>query len=60
MRQEGVLLGLVEAVHFVHEQHRSAALLKAALGLGQDQANLRQSGQHRRDGAEFSVRILRQ
>ena len=60
VRQERVLLGLVEAVHFVDKQHRASTLGKGGFGLGQCGAHIRQSRQHRRDRLEFGIGIARQ
>ena len=59
-RQESVLLRLVEAVHFVHEQDGSGAGDKACLGFRQDHAHFRQTGQHGGDGMELGFGVLRQ
>ena len=60
MRQERILLRLVEAVHLIHEQHGAAAFGEALRGLGQHLAHLRQAGQYGRDGAEFRIGVLGQ
>ena len=58
VRQEGVLLALVEAVHLVDEQHAVFPLLRpAALRLGDDLADLLHPGQHRREREEAGVRV---
>ncbi|MNI73661.1 hypothetical protein D3C73_1296850 [compost metagenome] len=41
MRQERILLCLVETVHFVDEQHRATTFGEALRGLGQHLAHLR-------------------
>jgi hypothetical protein len=58
VRQEGVLLGLVETMHLVDEQHRAPPLLEARLRLRQYQPHLRQPGEHRGDGAELGIGVL--
>lgn len=60
VRQECVLLRLVETMHFVHEQHGAPALREALRGFGQHLAHLRQPGQHGRDGTEFRIGVLGQ
>ena len=58
VRQEGILLRLVEAVHLVHEQHRAHALGEIPLGLGQRLAHVGQARQHRGDGAELGIGVF--
>ena len=59
MRQEGVLLALVEAVHLIHEDDGAPALgggqLRALDGL----ADLADATQHGRDGDELRVKGAR-
>ena len=51
--QEGVLLGLVEAVDLVEEQDRAGALLaQAGPGPGHDLTDVLHPGRHRRQGLE--------
>ncbi len=60
VRQESVLLGLVEAVHFVDEQHGAAAAGEALRRFGKHRSHFRQAGKHGRDGLEFGVGVVRQ
>ena len=46
MGQEGVLLGLVKAVHLVHEQDRAPPLAQADLRLFHRRADILDPGQH--------------
>ena len=55
VRQEGVLLGLVETVHLVDEQHRAPALPQPRLGLIDGGADVLDPGQHRRQRDELRV-----
>jgi hypothetical protein len=56
MRQEGVLLGLVEAVHLVDEDHRARGPRRRfALGLLDGLADVLHAGQHRRQHDELRV-----
>ena len=59
-RQERVLLRLVEAMHFVDEQDRCAAVLLAReLGARDRVANVLDAGEHRRDRDEVRVERIR-
>ncbi len=58
VRQERILLCLVEAVHFVDEQHAALALGEARFRFGQRRAHFGDAGQHRRDRAEFGLGVL--
>ena len=60
MRQERILLRLVEAVHLVDEQHGAAALGETVRGLGQHLSHVGQAGKHGGDRAEIGVGVLRQ
>src|SRR5690606_19802338 len=60
MWQERILLGLVEPVHLLHEQHRAAAFGEALCGFRQYLAHFRQPGQHRRYRPKLGVGVLRQ
>ncbi|MNM87689.1 hypothetical protein D3C81_998780 [compost metagenome] len=60
VRQEGILLRLVEAVYFVHEQHRATAVGETLCGGGQHLAHFRQAGEHGGNGLELGVGVLRQ
>jgi hypothetical protein len=57
VRQEGVLLALVEAVHLVHEHDGRLALQAIARALGQRHrlADVLDPAQHRADGDELRV-----
>ena len=59
MRQECVLLRLVEAVHFVDEDHRAAPARSEQLGTFHRLADVFHAAQHRRDGNELGVEALR-
>jgi hypothetical protein len=60
MRQEGVLLRLVEAVHLVHEQHRGARPdLRSACACVDRLADVLDAGQHRRQHDEVRVHVPR-
>jgi hypothetical protein len=53
VRQEGVLLGFVPAMDFVHEEDGALAVETVALlGTLDDQAQVRDAGQDSRDGDE--------
>jgi hypothetical protein len=58
MRQERVLLGLVEAMHLVHEQHGVAPVGETVRGFGQHLPHFGQSRQHRGDRLEFGIGVL--
>ncbi|MNI57209.1 hypothetical protein D3C73_1122580 [compost metagenome] len=61
IRQERILLGLVEAVHFVDEQDRPPAVLRGLLlGDFHRLADFLHPGQDCRDGFEVGVRDFRQ
>jgi hypothetical protein len=60
MRQEGILLRLVEPVHLVDEQQCALARLEARLGLGEHAAHLGQARHDRRHRLEARLRIARQ
>ena len=57
VRQERILLHLVEAVHLVDEQHRADALREIGRRLGERLAHVGQAGQHGRDRAELRVGV---
>ena len=58
MGQEGVLLGLVEAVDLVDEEDRSPARpLELLPGLFDDLPDLLDPGEHRRKGDEVGLRL---
>ncbi len=59
MRQEGVLLGLVETVHLVDEEYGAPALREVAFGFGQGLAYIGQPGHHRRDRLEVGIGVAR-
>ena len=46
MRQEGVLLGFVEAMDFIDEHDRARAVLPGALGVGHDLLDFLDAGEH--------------
>ncbi len=56
MRQEGILLCLVEAMHLIQEQHRRAPLGRGLLRLGHGIANVLDAGLHRRQRDELRLR----
>jgi hypothetical protein len=61
VRQQGVLLGLVEAMDLVDEEHRArAAQGQALLGLGDECADLGDAAHHRREGGEVGADLGRQ
>ncbi|SOO34748.1 hypothetical protein XFF6994_4580008 [Xanthomonas citri pv. fuscans] len=60
MRQERILLRLVEAMHLIDEQHGAAATGKTLRRLCQHLPHVRQAGQHGRDRLEFGVCVVRQ
>ena len=60
MRQEPVLLGLVEAVDLVHEQKGSLPVCPPDLGRLKDFAQLWHARKDRRDLDEMQIRFLRQ
>ncbi|MNS24541.1 hypothetical protein D3C72_563900 [compost metagenome] len=61
IRQERVLLGLVETMHFVDEQNGAAAVLRGLLlGDFHRLTDLLDPGQHRRDRFEVRVRDFRE
>ena len=60
MRQEPVLLRLVEAVNLVHEQQRALAVLPPQPGGLEHFAQFRDAGEDRRDLDEMQVRLVRQ
>ncbi len=61
VRQEGVLLRLVEAVHLVDENERRLGMQPVARGLGalHRVADILDAAQHRADGDELGVERLR-
>ncbi|OIQ82274.1 hypothetical protein GALL_359500 [mine drainage metagenome] len=59
MRQEGVLLALVETVHFVDEHQRRAARGARRLGLLDRVADVLDAAEHRRDRDELGVEAAR-
>ena len=60
MGQKGILLGLVETMHFVHEQHRAAALSQANLGLLHRGTDILDPGQYCRKGNKRRIHCLGQ
>jgi hypothetical protein len=57
--QERILLGLVEAVHLVHEQHAAPALRVQAFRFRKRLAHVGEPREHRRDRLEMRVGVLR-
>mmetsp|Transcript_121880 Transcript_121880/g.339758 ORF Transcript_121880/g.339758 Transcript_121880/m.339758 type:complete len:468 (+) Transcript_121880:133-1536(+) len=55
VRQEGILLRLVEAVHLVDEHHRAPALRRGDLGALDRLADLLHAAEHRRDRDELRI-----
>ena len=53
--EKGVLLGFVEAVHFVHEDDGAGAILAGALGVGHDLLDFLDAAQHRGELDEVGV-----
>lgn len=60
MRQERILLGLVEAMHLIDEQHGAAATGKTLRRLCQHLPHFRQAGEYGRDRLEFGVCVMRE
>ena len=60
VRQERILLHLVEAVHFVDEQNGADALRKIRRRLAERFAHVGQSGQHRGNRLKARVGVFRQ
>ena len=55
MREEAILLSLVETMHLIHEQHE---LARERLGVGDDLPDVLNSGSHSRKHFEMGVTIL--
>ena len=60
MRQEPVLLRLVETVNFIDEEQCAAPVLAAQLGRVKDLAQFRHPGENRADLLEMQVGFIRQ
>ena len=56
VRQEGVLLGFVEAMHFVHEDDGAASGAAGVFGGGHHVLDFADAAEHRAEGHEFGVR----
>ena len=59
VRQKGVLLRLVEAVHLVHEDDGAASGAAGVLGGGHDVLDFADAAQHGAEGHEFGMRAAR-
>ena len=58
--QERILLGLVEAMHFIDEKHAATTLRKFDFSFGQRRAHIGQSRHDRGQRGESCLRIARQ
>jgi hypothetical protein len=56
--QQAILLGPIEAVNFIDEQHRALAGLAALAGAGEDLAQVGNTGKHRRHGLEDMIGMI--
>ena len=59
VRQEGILLGFVEAVHFVHKQNGAPAALPRHFGLGDGFADVFHARKHGGNRQKLRVKPLR-
>jgi hypothetical protein len=56
MRQKGILLGFVEAMHFVHKHDGAVAGAPGMLGSGHDVFDFANSGEYGAEGDKFRMR----